>query len=255
MPESRKLTEQELAKVEAETAKVKAETEAATVAATAEAEKVRAEGRKFAAEAEEVELRLGKARHESDREDEKRKKELAGHEYHHVYPFNGAITGDSVAKCMAQLTQWNRNDPGCDIEIIFNSPGGEIVNGMALWDYIKFLQANGHRVTTSTIGYAASMAGILLEAGDVRIMGRESWLMIHEASFGAQGKIGDVEDTVKWVNMVQDRILDIFAAGCKRADNAPKRLTRTQIKNKWRRQNWWISSDDALAYGLVDEIR
>jgi ATP-dependent protease ClpP protease subunit len=94
---------------------------------------------------------------------------------------------------------------------------------------------------------AASMAGILLQAGHQRIMGRESWLMIHEASFSASGKTGDVEDTVEWVKAMQERILNIFATRSK--------MTKSALKRKWTRKNWWISSDEALKLGFVDEIR
>lgn len=228
-------------------AKLEAEARAAMLHAEAEAEKHRAEGRKAAAEAEEVELRLTKARHDADREEEKRREELAAHKYHHVYLFKGAVDSQSAAKCMDQLTAWMRNDPGCDIEIVFNSPGGSVVDGMALWDHIQFVRSAGHRVTTSTVGMAASMAGILLQAGDQRVMGRESWLLIHEASFGASGSFGDVEDTVEWVRKVQDRILSIFAAR--------SNMSKSAIKRKWHRKDWWISSDEALKLGFVDAVR
>lgn len=91
------------------------------------------------------------------------------------------------------------------------------------------------------------MAGILLQAGDIRVMGRESWLMLHEAAFGAQGKVGEVEDTVEWVKKIQERILNIFAQHSS--------LSRAQIKRRWTRKDWWIDSDEALRLGFVDEIR
>ena len=158
-------------------------------------------------------MRSVSIKHDADRADEKRQEELAAHKYHHVYFFKGAVTDDSADKCMSQLTQWMRNEPGCDIEIIFNSPGGSVTAGLALWDHIQFVRAADHKVTTSTIGMAASMAGILLQAGDTRVMGKESWLLIHQASFGTQGSFGEVEDTVKWIERIQERILDIFAQG------------------------------------------
>jgi ATP-dependent protease ClpP protease subunit len=91
------------------------------------------------------------------------------------------------------------------------------------------------------------MAGILLQAGDVRIMGKESWLLIHQVSFGASGSFGEVEDTTKWVDRIQDRVLDIFASRSK--------MSKAQIKRKWNRTDWWISSDEALKLGFVDETR
>lgn len=165
-----------------------------------------------------------------------------------VYWFNGEVTTATSRHCMAQLAEWHRLKPGCDIEIRFNSPGGSIVDGMALWDYIQTLRADGHKFTTVAYGYAASMAGILLQAGDVRIMGRESWLLLHEASFRAVGSMGEVKDTVKWVEKVEERILDIFAS---RTD----KITRGEIAKKWERTDWWIDSAEALRLGFIDGLR
>ena len=181
------------------------------------------------------------------------KDELAANKYHHVYIFDSSVTSGSVSACIQQLTLWTRSTPNCDIEIVFNSPGGSVIDGLALFDFIQSIRKRGHKVTTSTIGYAASMAGILLQAGDVRVMGKQSWLLIHEASFGAGGKIGEVEDTVEWVKRVMKRVINIFAERCQ-ATNAPKKLTKRQIAANWKRKDWWISSDEALDFGLIDAI-
>ena len=239
-PETYKPTPEE---VEANVAKARAEADAATAAA----EKSRAEARKESALANAEELKLVSLRHDADRADEKRSEELTAHKYHHVYLFKGPVADDSVSKCMDQLTTWHRNEPKCDMEVIFNSPGGGVIAGMALWDHIQYLRVAGHRITTSTVGMAASMAGILLQAGDVRIMGKESWLLIHEGSFGAMGSVGEVEDTVEWVKKIGDRIADIFASRSK--------MSKAAIKRKWHRKDWWISSDEALKLGFVDELR
>lgn len=224
------------------------------VRAEAEAEANRAKARLHEVEARKVAAEAAKAEHEAEvasialaREQEKRRRELAADEHHHVYVFDGSVTPSSVKACMTQLNQWARNDPGCAIEVVFNSPGGSVIDGMALWDHIQSLRAKGHEVTTVALGYAASMAGILLQAGDRRVMGRESYLMLHEASFSAGGKIGEVDDTVEWVKRVCDRILDIFAARSK--------LTKAQIKRKWTRKDWWLDSSEALKLGFVDEVR
>ena len=188
---------------------------------------------------------------------EKKEKEYeavkAGDIYNRVFYFADSVNAKSVKACMDRLTYWNRTDPGCDIQIIFNSPGGDVVDGMALFDYIQVLRRQGHTVTTTTLGYAASMAGILLQAGDKRQMGKEAWVLIHEASFGAVGSYGEVEDRLKWVEKVQERILDIFATRAAASD-APSPMTRAQIKKNWHRKDWWLSSDDCLKYGFVDEV-
>jgi ATP-dependent Clp endopeptidase proteolytic subunit ClpP len=243
----RELHPSEVAKNEAEAEAIRLKAQAEVRKMEAEAAKAEAERRVLEIEAETDAARMVAVIHEAERAEEKRAEEKAAHKYHHVYLFKGAVDGNSATKCMDQLTTWMRNDPKCDIEIIFHSPGGSVVDGMALWDHIQMVRAAGHKVTTSTVGMAASMAGILLEAGDVRIMGRESWLLIHEASFSAGGSFGDVEDTVDWVRRVQDRILSIFAER--------SNMTKAQIKRRWHRKDWWISSDEALKLGLIDQIR
>ena len=85
-----------------------------------------------------------------------------------------------------------------------------MIDGMALFDYIQQVKAMGHHVTTGCMGYAASMAGILLQAGHRRVMGRESYVLIHEVAAGAAGKIGEIEDTVEFLKKIEDRVLDIL---------------------------------------------
>ncbi len=188
-----------------------------------------------------------------EREREKRIRELATNEYHHLYTFVDSVNERSVRECMGKLTQWHRLDPACSIEIIFNSPGGEVVNGMALFDFIIGLREEGHTIITAAQGMAASMAGILLQSGTKRIMSKQSWLLIHQASFGAMGSFGEVEDQVLWVRKIQERILDIFADRAKHS-KTDSPITRAQIKKNWERRDWWISSDDALKHGFVDQI-
>lgn len=214
-------------------------TRAQTAAITQQIRNLESENRE-----QEMKNRIGEITLE--REEFKRSQELATDEYHRVYRFDGEVTGQSVKACMKQLSLWERIDPKCDIEIVFFSPGGDIVAGMALFDYIQSLRRNGHYVVTSAIGMAASMAGILLQSGDKRVMTKESWLLIHQGSFGAMGSFGDVEDRVEWVKKIQDRILNIFAARAK--------LSKEEIDKRWERKNWWISSDEALEWGFIDEI-
>ena len=206
-----------------------------------------AEISRHAAEVELVNIQRGVSEISLAKTQRQEEEVLASNAYHCLYPFTEEVAGHSVGACIAQLTLWMRTRPGSPIEIVFNSPGGDVVEGMALFDFIQQVRRAGHHVTTMTIGVAASMAGILLQAGDTRVMGKEAWVLIHEASFGARGKIGEVEDTVKWVKMVQGRILKIFASRSKLSERA--------IAARWKRTDWWLSSDECLKYGLVDEVR
>jgi len=78
--------------------------------------------------------------------------ELATDKFHHIYVFDSVVSDQSVEKCINQLTQWMRRDADCDIEIIFFSPGGGVVSGMALFDFIQRVRRAGHHVTTMTLG-------------------------------------------------------------------------------------------------------
>lgn len=224
----------------------------------AQAQEALANARKATAEAVFAENTAAASAYGLARETHKRNVELCSDEYHHVYYFPSEVTASSVTGCMRQLQTWQRLDAQegvkSPIEIVFFSPGGSVWDGMALFDFVQAVRGSGHQVTTSAIGMAASMAGILLQAGDKRVMTRESWLMIHEASFQSGGKTTDVEDRVKLIQRVQARILDIFhdrATNC----GAEKPITKAQIKRNWSRKDFWISSSEALKFGLIDEVR
>lgn len=213
----------------------------------AKAKKESATARTAIAVAKEQELQLAGIQEEHARE-------KAGDYYQRIYRFHEAVTPSTAAKCRTQLEEWSRLDPKCDIEIEFLSPGGDVTTGLALFDAIQELRRKGHKIVTSTVGMAASMAGILLQAGDERIMSAESWLLIHQASFGSAGATYEVEDKVEWIKRIQDRILDIFATRAKDS-GAKGALSKAQIKRRWHRKDWWVSSDEALKYGFIDSVR
>jgi ATP-dependent Clp endopeptidase proteolytic subunit ClpP len=253
----KEVRERTTAEIEAEVEKTKAEAEKAKAEArkaVAEALKLEHEAEEARIEAKEADYALQKVEINHARELEKRERELAENSYHHIYTFEGAVNDMSVNKCINELNYWHRSDPGCPIEVIFFSPGGSVIDGMALFDYLQHLRAGGHHITTTAMGYAASMAGILLQAGDKRVMSRESYILIHEVSFGAAGKIGEVEDEVAFVKKIQSRVLDIFAERSK-ASGAERPLTKAAIARKWRRKDWWLDSVEALRHGFVDEVR
>jgi ATP-dependent Clp protease protease subunit len=213
----------------------------------AELESMKLADRKADAEAKKAEISLLTANLEWEKVQEKRQKEKAVDDENFVYRFGSDVSSGSVGSCMKKLTEWHRRFPKCSMEIIYSSPGGSIIDGFELFDFIQHLRGSGHHITTGTLGMAASMAGILLQAGDVRWIGHQSWLMIHRAAFGAWGKTFEIEDEVKFVKRIEERILDIFVSRSK--------LTRNKIKRNWERKDWWISADEAVEMKLVDEVR
>ena len=227
--------------------RTKEEKEANVEKIKAETEKAQAEARKVKAEALSVELKVKKEEIELQKLIDAENKIKASDTENNVYRFNGAVDKASVIKCRCKLTQWARLNPDSDMEIVFASPGGSITAGFELFDYIQQLRASGHKITTGSLGMAASMAGILLQAGENRWIGHQSWILIHRASFGAIGKSFEIEDEVAWIKRIEERIINIFASR--------STLTSIKIKRNWDRKDWWINADEALGMGLVDEIR
>src|SRR4051794_26556315 len=128
----------------------------------------------------------------------------------HVYTFYAAVDPENVQQCMSELGQWSRRDPGSPITVIFNSPGGSVLDGLALFDYLRRLRSVGHFVTTMALGRAASMGAVLLQAGDHRVMGENAFLLIHEVSNHTTGKVSEMEDGVEFTRRLQKRLLAIL---------------------------------------------
>jgi len=216
-----------------------------------------AQDEKFRAEAAMFDAQAEKARSETRSfnlvlaREEKRDRELAAlNEELNVYHFFGEVGDKSALMLMRSIERFARIQPDKEIEILFTSPGGSILAGLAIVDHIRALRRQYNvKVRTVALGMAASMAGILLQSGDVRVMGRESWLLIHQASLMAGGSYGEVMDTLDWIGKVQERIVDLFL------ERAGDKITRAEFKRGWKRKDWWLSSADALKYGFIDEVR
>lgn len=178
--------------------------------------------------------------------------ELAKDSNNFVYVFDKQVDDNSVKTCINQLTQWDRLNPDADIEIQINSGGGSIFAGLALFDFVRSLQRKGHVVNTMAFGVAASMAGVILQVGDRRIIGENCILLLHEGSMGAAGDFAQVEDRVNLMKLFHGRILEIFEA---RAKPMNAKTTKAYIKKNWERKDWWMTADEALKLGFVDEVR
>lgn len=237
--------------------------------ARAEADQARAEALKAAAETQRIMLDIKQAELslkqaelsllqaemttrgaeiDLEKKEQTRKDELAEDRYHFAYTFDSPVGEGSVTRCIKQLALWSRTKPGCAIEIVFDSPGGSVIDGMHLFDYFQLLRQKGHHLTFIALGYAASMAGILLQAADERVIGRESYVLIHEISTFTGGKIAEIEDEVKFIKKIQKRVADIFVS------RAEGKMTRSYFQSHWRRKDWWLDSEEALKLGICDRI-
>jgi len=247
LPTNPLVAEAEAEKARAEAEKARAEAEAILLKAKAESEKARMEARLAQLQADAIEPTILEAQIKAARAGESYERDMTADRYHHRYNFSGHVDDSSVKSCIEQLNYWDRTEEPSTLEIVFYSPGGSVLAGMALFDHILAMREKGWRFVTIARGYAASMGGVLLQAGDVRAMGREAYLLIHEVSTLAAGKLGELEDEVAFCKKITERVIDIFASRSK--------LSRNTIRRRMSRRDWWIDSTEALKLGLVDEIR
>jgi ATP-dependent protease ClpP protease subunit len=215
--------------------------EAQATSARAEAKLFTADARRTVALAEQAEIGLRKAQRDE-------RDELAKAAHFHTYLFDSEVSAVSVKACVHTLSVWARQEPGCSIDLNLNSPGGSIIDGFALIDFLRGLRAATpkHEITIASYGMCASMAGVILQAADRRVLGQNAVMLIHEGSFGAAGDYASVLDRVELMQLLHERILDLFAERSV--------MSRANIRKHWTRKDWWLSAADALKNGFCDEV-
>ena len=207
--------------------------------AALELERLQHEVRKTKAEADTAEL---EARSEARTE----LSQLANEGNHRIYHFIGQVTDKTVWDCVSTVGRWARRAPGEPITIIFNSPGGGVSPGLALYDQILEWREQGHHITTIARGWAASMGSILLQAGDDRVVGPNAYVMVHEISDVMAGKFADLEDDLETGRRMQDRLATILAER--------SIYSKEQIKRKMKKKDVWLDAQETIAWGLADRI-
>lgn len=157
----------------------------------------------------------------------------------------GQAIDDNVANVItAQLLFLEADDPNKDIHLYINSPGGVVTSGMAIYDTMKFIKAP---VSTLCLGQAASMAAVLLAAGEEgkRFTLPHARILIHQPSGGAQGQATDIEIHAKEILRMRAELNQILA------DHTGQKLEK--IANDTER-DFFMSGEEAKTYGLVDEV-
>lgn len=162
---------------------------------------------------------------------------------------NDVIVGKKAELWLDALQHWERRDPGESITVNISSPGGDVMAGFAIYDALLRMRRNGHKVTTHGQGMVASMASVLLQAGDERVFDARAKLMLHEGSIRVGDgwvKSGDREDLENFMQMIDKDVTAILA------DRSS--LSERQLRNRWKRKDWWLNADEALKFGFVDRV-
>ena len=159
--------------------------------------------------------------------------------------FIGTPIDDQVANVvMAQLLFLAGEDPEKDIMLYINSPGGSVYAGLAIYDTMQYVEP---RVGTICMGIAASMASILLAGGapGMRFSLPNTRILIHQPSGGFQGQAADIQIHAQEILRVRRRLDEILA------QHTGKPI---EVINRDSDRDFFMSADEAKAYGLIDEI-
>jgi ATP-dependent Clp protease protease subunit len=159
--------------------------------------------------------------------------------------FLGVPIDDYVANIIqAQLLFLDSTDPGKDIQIYLNTPGGSVHAGLGIYDTMQFITSD---VATICTGMAASMGAVLLTAGanGKRSALTHSRVMIHQPMGGAQGQASDIEITAREILKLKKELYDIIA---KHTGNDYEKVERDSDRD------YWLTAKEAKEYGMVDQI-
>ncbi len=159
--------------------------------------------------------------------------------------FLGQAIDDHVANIViAQLLFLENQDPGKDIKLYINSPGGSVSAGMAIYDTMKYIKAD---VSTICIGMAASMAAVLLASGakGKRLILPNAEVMIHQVMGGMEGQASDIKIHAERILRMKQSLNKILA------DHTGQDIKK--VEQDTDRDNFMVAKD-AVTYGLVDKI-
>ncbi|MBK6273223.1 MAG: ATP-dependent Clp endopeptidase proteolytic subunit ClpP [Chitinophagales bacterium] len=159
--------------------------------------------------------------------------------------FMGTGIDDYVANIiMAQLLFLESADATRDVMIYVNSPGGSVYAGLGIYDTMQYIKPN---VATCCVGIAASMAAVLLCAGEKnkRSALTHSRVMIHQPMGGAQGQVSEIEITYKEITKLKKELYEIIA------DHSGQPYEKVEKDSD---RDYWMTSTEAKEYGMIDEV-
>lgn len=174
------------------------------------------------------------------------RKALASPDQTLIYQFFSPVTSETVGQAMQTLTHWSAIHPKKPIEFQISSQGGSALDGLALYDFLTTLKQKGHIITTTGLGCVASMASVLLQAGDIRTLGASSFIMVHEVEWTGAGKLSTLVDEHEFNQRLQAKILDIL---CQKSN-----IGTEQLEAMFKKKDVWLSAEECLLNGLIDKI-
>lgn len=159
--------------------------------------------------------------------------------------FMGTDVNDYTANVIqAQLLYLDSADPGKDVSLYINSPGGSVYAGLGIYDTMQYIASD---VSTICTGMAASMAAVLLVSGahGKRFALRHSRVMIHQPMGGAQGQASDIEITAREIQKLKKELYSIIA------EHSGQPFDKVWADSD---RDYWMTAEEACDYGMIDRV-
>ncbi len=159
--------------------------------------------------------------------------------------FLGTQVDDYTANVIqAQLLYLDSSEPGKDVSIYINSPGGSVYAGLGIYDTMQYIQSD---VSTICTGMAASMAAVLLVAGakDKRFALKHSRVMIHQPMGGIQGQASDIEITSREILKLKKELYTIIS------EHSGQPYDKVYQDSD---RDYWMTAQEAVDYGMIDRV-
>mgnify|MGYP000169377752 CR=1 FL=1 len=159
--------------------------------------------------------------------------------------FLGTQVDDYTANVIqAQLLYLDSSEPGKDVSIYINSPGGSVYAGLGIYDTMQYIQSD---VSTICTGMAASMAAVLLVAGakDKRFALKHSRVMIHQPMGGIQGQASDIEITSREILKLKKELYTIIS------EHSGQPYEKVYQDSD---RDYWMTAQEAVDYGMIDRV-
>ena len=153
------------------------------------------------------------------------------------------VDSDTTEAAIAKLLHLDALDSKKPIHLYINSPGGEVISGLALYDTIRTINAP---VYGYVLGMAASMGSILISGCDKRFISPNGKIMIHQPSGGARGRSCDIEVEAQEIIKTRDILITILAENCNKDFDT--------VKSDMANTDMWLTAGESIKYGIVDEI-
>jgi ATP-dependent Clp protease, protease subunit len=166
---------------------------------------------------------------------------------HKDFIFGIGLDQQTTRTFVINLQDWSKSNEGSPLRVNVNSGGGNILDSLFLYEQLNRIRSAKHHLTMAVYGRAGSCAAWLIQAADWRIIGRNSWILLHEVSSAVDGTLSQIRRELERCEALQKQTNGIITRRSKLSE-------AELLKHIDGGYDKWVNAEQALEWGLVDEI-